>query len=657
MLYSHNGDWALTCFFVYGAVSVKSKLQPLIDELEELCAEMVRLVQENLPVLSKIHPENQASATNLLHYLVLRRHDVRGLQEKLAALGLSSLGRTEPHVLSGVRMVLNLLNSLQNREPFRTSDGQSACNRDQGRRLLERNTKLLLGPEPDGRKGRIMVTMPSGAATDYSLVRDLVLNGMNCMRINCAHDGAEAWAGMIRNLRVAEQETGKSCKIEMDVAGPKLRTGPIEPGPAVVKYRPKRDALGRVKTPARIWLTPLAHPEPPGIGADACIPVPGRWLAGLKAGNRIKFTDTRGAKRSMTITAIAGNSRWAESGRTGYITSGVTMSAASNDKPERRRRGRVGHLPHTLQCLRLRPADILILTRTLEPGHPARFDAHRKLTSPARIGVTLPEFFNSVQPGQPIWFDDGKIGGTIIKVGPDEVRVEINHAKADGDKLSGEKGINLPETSVKAAALTADDLKVLEFIVKNADILGYSFVRSEADVRELQTQLSKLGAVNLGIVLKIETREGFDNLPSLLLAASRSRSVGVMIARGDLAIECGYERMAEAQEEILWISEAAHVPVIWATQVLESLTKTGRPSRSEITDAAMGERAECVMLNKGPYVVEALRTLDDILGRMQAHHEKKSSLLRKLGVAAGFIGAEAHSKPLVPKKSRRRVGH
>jgi pyruvate kinase len=114
--------------------------------------------------------------------------------------------------------------------------------------------------------------------------------------------------------------------------------------------------------------------------------------------------------------------------------------------------------------------------------------------------------------------------------------------------------------------------------------------------------------------------------------------VGVMIARGDLAIECGFERLAEAQEEILWISEAAHVPVVWATQVLESLAKTGTPSRSEITDPAMGERAECVMLNKGPYVVEAVRTLDDILRRMQAHQEKKRSMLRRLGVATGFAG-------------------
>jgi pyruvate kinase len=107
-----------------------------------------------------------------------------------------------------------------------------------------------------------------------------------------------------------------------------------------------------------------------------------------------------------------------------------------------------------------------------------------------------------------------------------------------------------------------------------------------------------------------------------------------MIARGDLAVECGYERLAEVQEEILWICEAAHLPVVWATQVLESLAKKGQASRAEITDAAMGERAECVMLNKGPHIVAAVSALDDILRRMQDHQSKKSSRLRSLHLRA-----------------------
>ncbi|HEY7322860.1 MAG TPA: pyruvate kinase, partial [Candidatus Binatia bacterium] len=138
----------------------------------------------------------------------------------------------------------------------------------------------------------------------------------------------------------------------------------------------------------------------------------------------------------------------------------------------------------------------------------------------------------------------------------------------------------------------------------------------------------------------IETRHAVESLPHLLLAAMRSAAAGVMIARGDLAVECGYERTGELQEEIMWMAEAAHMPVIWATQVLENVAKTGQPSRAEITDAAMAERAECVMLNKGPYVVQAVQMLDDVLTRMQSHQTKKVSLLRPLNLARRFCLGE-----------------
>jgi pyruvate kinase len=84
---------------------------------------------------------------------------------------------------------------------------------------------------------------------------------------------------------------------------------------------------------------------------------------------------------------------------------------------------------------------------------------------------------------------------------------------------------------------------------------------------------------------------------------------------------------------MLWLCEAAHVPVVWATQVLETLAQRGTPSRAEITDAAMSQRAECVMLNKGPYIIQALEMLDDILQTMEGHQYKKTAMLRHLNVS------------------------
>jgi len=464
------------------------QIPELIEQLQELVAEMVDLEAASL-CGNLMLPEHQHGARNLLHYVALRRHDVRNLQRELSSLGLSSLGRTESHVLGAVRTVLNVLRQL---DPTRLGEfaDEHALTQVEGRRLLDANSEALLGPAPENRKARIMVTMPSEAATDYGLVRKLLAGGMNCMRINCAHDGPDAWAQMVENLRRASAELNKTCTIEMDMAGPKLRTGPIQAGPAVLKYRPRRDAWGHVKVPARIWLTPGARPEVPPAPADASLPVPNAWLTSLEAGDRVDFVDARGARRSMEICEPVGASRWAQSWQTAYLEEGLILTAKRSPGHPKPRRGQVGEVPAKPQSLLLKPGDPLVLTRALDPGHPAVYNDDETLSSPARIGVTLPEFFDCVRPNEPIWFDDGNIGGIVTAVSPEEVHVRIVHARPEGEKLGAEKGINVPGTDLRVSPLTAEDLEALEFIVKHADIVGFSFVRTNEDVRDLLRHLA-----------------------------------------------------------------------------------------------------------------------------------------------------------------------
>lgn len=614
-------------------------LEQLSTELAALYADMLESESSVVKLPFAAHEAHRRSARNLADYLALRRHDIRHLQTQLALLGLSSLGRTESHVLTAVQTVHRVLNALlNNSNRSLPTPEEPAIEMDEGMELLEANADALLGPPPAGRRVRIMVTMSSDAATDYELVRDLVRNGMDCMRINCAHDNPEVWLGMIRNLQKAQEETGRNCRILMDVAGPKLRTGPIEPGPAVVKCRPKRDVYGRVVAPARIWLTPNDHPKPAPGPATASLPLSGKFLERLRTGDHIQFHDARRSRRTLRIIKLVGKSCWAEAKQTIYFMPGLQLRAISRAKSGvvKEAQTRIGKLPALPHTMLLKPGDKLILRRGNALGRLARFRKTGDLIAPAEIGVSLPQILDHAKRGEPVWFDDGKIGGIIRSVNSDSVSVEITQARPEGEKLGAEKGINLPETRIDLPALTPNDLEALKFIVQHADLVGYSFVRTEDDVYQLLQRLQELGGHHLGLILKIETRKGFDHLPNLILAAMRMRSFGVMIARGDLAVECGYQRLAEVQEEILWICEAAHVPVIWATQVLETLAKKGMPSRSEITDAAMGERAECVMLNKGPYAVTAVSVLADILKRMQAHQEKKRSMLRQLHLAASF---------------------
>lgn len=257
---------------------------------------------------------------------------------------------------------------------------------------------------------------------------------------------------------------------------------------------------------------------------------------------------------------------------------------------------------------------------------------------PFQASCAMPDVLRQVSEGAKVSIKDGLIVGFVEEVRPEGLLVAVTRTPPDGQPLETEKGINFPGTTLKVSPLSAEDLEDLDFVAQHADMVGYSFVQSKEDVALLQAELEKRrpGMPPLGIVAKIETQLAFTNLPEIIVQAAGGNPFAVMIARGDLAVEIGYERLSEVQEEILWVCEAAHVPVIWATQVLESLVKRGMPSRGEFTDAAMGNRAECVMLNKGPYIAEGVSVLDNVLRRMEAHMMKKSPQLRALSAWAGM---------------------
>lgn len=585
-----------------------------------------------LPIDSmQVHADYLDSARNLLSYLALRRHDIRPLQRQLAELGLSSLGRCEANSLAAVDRLIDVLQRLTPGVTPKDVCGTVLSGLGE-KRLIQHADQLFGGPAPE-RGIRIMVTMPQEAATDPDLVKGLIKAGMDCQRINCAHDEPETWLKMIENARAAAGRMGKTCQVMMDLAGPKLRTGQIQPGPAVLKIRPERDDFGRVLAAAKVWLAADSQNTPE---TQPFLQLPGKWLAQLQAGDELQFNDARDSSRTLLITETTEQGCWAELRKTAYVIPGIELYLK---KPQdRKKSARVSAVPLPEQSILLNEGDLLLLTQDTNSGHPAVRDGAGKVLTPARIGCTLAQVFEDLRPNESVWFDDGKIGGRIQSVQKDVIYIRITHAPG-GAKLKSDKGINLPDSDLKLDALSPEDLKALEFAAQYADVVELSFVNSPEDVRSLMAHLDRLKARHLGVVLKIETRRGFENLAALLLAGMQNPRLGVMIARGDLAVENGFERTAELQEEILCICEAAHVPVIWATQVLETLAKTGAATRAEITDAAMGVRAECVMLNKGPHILEAMGTLDNLLVRMQAHRSKKRDLLRKLNVAEQNQGA------------------
>ena len=485
---------------------MKDSTAHLRNAVERIYQHLKTAAQRSEQLIAHVHPQQKRSATNLIHYLALRREDLRPLQDDLHNAGLSSLASSESHILRQVQAVLQRLGIVFPKKEIASGDAAA------GARLLHQRANTLFGKKEDPNIPHLMVTFDSGLADDYASVKALLKAGMNIARINCAHDEPDKWSKMIGNVHKAERATGRPCKIYLDLAGPKIRT----------------ELLGKGRHKDR---------------------------------------------------------------------------------------------------LKLREKELFLLAEAN-----AVFDKKEKV-----VGCTLPGVVKDLRKGDRVLFDDGLFEAVVETPGTQIAALRMRRISATKPRLKPEKGINFPDTELTVRCLTEFDKSVLPFAQKHADLLGFSFVRSAADVAELQELLRNSDSSNLPIVLKIETYEAVQNLPALLLQGMQEPAFGVMIARGDLAVEIGFERLSEIQEEILWLCEAAHVPVIWATQVLETLNKSGIATRSEVTDAARAAQAECVMLNKGKYLLTVLATLQDILHRSGGHHSKKRYVFRPLQIAERFL--------------------
>lgn len=620
-----------------------SHINEVLCALLRLEAEMIDLECSMSQGHYSFHSYFDLSAQNLIHYIALRQHDLRSLQSKLANIGIRALGFTEAHVRKTISHVIDEAfqiaqdtkgwmptPELEQYFDQRIRIAPIPLGYHEGRQLLLKHTQMLLGEAPEGRDVRIMVTMPKEATSNGQIIHDLLAHGMNCMRINCAHDDQETWLKMIEHLRHAEQALGTTCRVMMDLGGPKLRTAHIPEGPTVLKIKPQRDDYGQVIKPAKVLLTDQAV-QNTEQDFDGVIVVESLWLEQIKPGRRVALVDARDANRVMYSVLQEDGQCVMELMKTAYFIPTTRLywiddeEWTFDDGLRNFLSTSISGLPSKESFLLLKPDDNLIISSNSQNWQ------HQNT-----IGCTLFEAFSHARVGERVLFDDGKIEGLIESVDENNVEIKVTRAKSKGSKLRNDKGINLPDTQLHLDALTIKDREDLAFVVEHADAVALSFVNRASDVNQLMEHIKQIGDKQPAIILKIETNKGFKNLPEILLTVMQWHSCGVMIARGDLAVECGFERLAEVQEEILWLCEAAHVPVIWATQVLEQLAKDGLPSRSEISDVTLGHRAECIMLNKGPHILSAVAALDNIIRRMQTHQIKQEATLRQLKIASEF---------------------
>jgi len=561
---------------------------------------------------------NQKSLVNMRHYLKLRQKDNTSLQEELSKMGLSSLGRSQAHILYSLDLIIEILSKCQNVENEAYMD--NALSIDEAEEIAAVRAAIFGGePKPKKRSStKIMLTLPSEAALDTSMIEEFANAGVGVFRINTAHDSKLEWETMAEKIASLNQNLHpqNKLKIYVDLAGPKIRTGQIKKVKAELKLEPKSMVYLAKQTDDESFVkAPI----------DAYkFEVDEEFYKKAKKANELFIFAAEDKHRTLRVVSV----------EKGFIVCELDKKVRVNeesqictDSKKRSFSSKILNLPDVTQTIKLYDEDMLFLSLEEIEGHEKIVDEDGETVEPAAIYCTQKEFVKDSKAGDKVYIDDGKIGLIVVEKRENGLLCQVINVKAGGETLKEEKGVNFPDSQTLVNAITEEDIKNLDSVARFADIIGISFAQNANDIETLRELLKAKNKEHVAIVAKIETKTAVKNLPFILEALMFHKFSAIMIARGDLAIEVEFENMSFLQEEILDLCEAAHTPVIFATQVLENQMKNNLPSRAEITDAAFAQRADCVMLNKGAFALNTIKKLEFILERMHTIFKKNRLLL------------------------------
>lgn len=604
----------------------KEKMLYAYEDIKYLRKSFIDMNEE----IDETHPRAK-SLLNLKHYLHLRSKDHTMLQEKLFFLGLSSLGRSYAHIFASINNIYEQLTSSLNKEQIFTNSHatHNYINIQEALDTASNNAKELFGKKTGSFFSRqhtaVMVTLPSNAAESNGLlIRQLADVGVNVFRINTAHDAPSVWKSMadiIQDININKEEDEK-IKIFVDLAGPKIRTGKIRTIDIPLKIGSNKEQKELVLTCSNDGTTGEILDSSTLKKIPAQITVEKSFFNKIAKNDKIKVFGFEDQKAHIIVKEV--NNDFIQ----GYIDKKIYIDNNTEFIHEKYK-SKVKNFQHQTEPIRLFIGDHLVITEKEVLGRAAIRNDKNEVTSPALIRCIAKNILFYVLVGDKVFIDDGKIALEVLEKNDDTITCKVLSAKSSGTLLKEEKGINFPDTYVETSAITATDEANVLHVLPYADSLSISFCQNADDVKKIQTILYEHGRDDIGIIAKIETKIAITNMPNILQQLLESKKYGVMIARGDLAIEVGFEKMAYVQEALLDICDAAHVPVIWATQVLESKMKNNLPSRAEVTDAAMSGRAECVMLNKGAFAIDTIDVLKRILDDMHSISKKNRQLLKK----------------------------
>lgn len=258
----------------------------------------------------------------------------------------------------------------------------------------------------------------------------------------------------------------------------------------------------------------------------------------------------------------------------------------------------------------------------LVEGAKITFTTEKMIGNAAKVYITYPQFPKDVQPGENILVDDGKL---ILRVDATDNNKEVMATVLHGGILSSKKGVNLPNTKISLPCLTEKDLKDLEFALKhNFDWIGLSFVRSSSDIIELKSIIKNIDpGCKAKVIAKIEKPEAVMDIDAIL-----AQTDAIMVARGDLGVEVPMQRVPVIQKMLVRKCRRAAIPVIIATQMMESMITNISPTRAEVSDVANSvmDGADAVMLSGETSVGRHPHKVVGAMSRIIAQVEEESDL-------------------------------
>lgn len=247
------------------------------------------------------------------------------------------------------------------------------------------------------------------------------------------------------------------------------------------------------------------------------------------------------------------------------------------------------------------------------PGDRIAFKTGEKFVgNKEAVYMTYPEFPRDVKPGERVLLDDGKLIFRVVETnGTDTVVAEVEQ----GGPLKSKKGVNLPNTNISLPALTSKDIEDAIFAISlQVDWLALSFVRHAQDIKDLQQLIAKYSDYKIPIISKIEKPEAITNIDEIV-----ALSDGIMVARGDLGVEVPAEEVPLLQKQLVLKSKEARIPVVIATQMMETMMDSLTPTRAEVNDVgnSVMDGADAVMLSGetsvGQYPVEVVAKMASII--------------------------------------------